>query len=125
MLNEGSFHSYALSVTGFLGGITFASMILLMQIQDQFEYGEWLITGTAIVSVFFIISTVGMVHIASNQKEAGKKFTYLMQNMANFGFFGLMALLPFILFPFSHGGAIILAVIETIVIVLFVSKKGK
>jgi len=124
MSNNNTFHSHALGVTGFLGGITIASMVLIMQIHKEIEYSEWLIPGTAIVGTFLIISTIGMIHVASNEK-AGEQFAKLMQKFASIGFFGLMTLLPFIVFPFSQVGAIVLVIIEVIVMILFVSKRGK
>lgn len=125
MSNNNTFHSHALGVTGFLGGITIASMVLIMQIHDEIEYSEWLIPGIAIVGVFFIIATIGMIHVASNEKESGKQFAKLMQRIATLGFFSMMVVLPFMVFPFSGIGAIVLGIIEGVIMILFVSKKGK
>ncbi len=124
MSTNNSFHSYALGVTGFLGGITFATMVLIMQIHSEIEYSEWLITGTALVSVLFIISTIGMVHVAYNEKKAGENFANFIKNLATLGFFGLMIVLPFLVLPFSTGGAIMLTVIEGIIGYFFVTKRG-
>jgi len=124
---ENTFHSHSLNVTGFLGGITFAAMILLMQskkdipIPSNFPsfYLEALITATAISSVFFIISSVGMIRVASGEKSEDETFSKAMSVFAGLGFFGLMALLPFMILPFLWEGSLIVAGVEAVTLGIF------
>jgi len=125
MSTTNSFHSNALGVTGFLGGITFATMVLIMQITEDLPLKEFLITGTAIVSIFFIVSTIGMVHVAFNPKKAGENFAKFTQNLATIGFFGIMVILPFLVYPFTNIGAYVLVVVEVGIIIAYVTKRGK
>jgi len=125
MSTTNSFYSNALGVTGFLGGITFASMVLIMQITENLPLKEFLITGTAIISVFFIVSTIGMVHVASDPKKAGEPFAKFTQNLATIGFFGIMLVLPFLVYSFTNIGAYVLAIVESGIIIAYVTKRGK
>lgn len=111
-----SFHEYSLSVTGFLGGITFAAMVLIIESQDKYNYNipygipypQLLITGTAIISIFFIISTVGAIRIASGEKKPKDSFSRFNTMVADAGLYGLIiALLPGLILPFSFYGAVV------------------
>lgn len=124
MSTTNSFHSNALGVTGFLGGITFTTMVLIMQITEDLPLKEFLITGTAIVSVLLIVSTIGMVHVAFNPKKAGENFAKFLQTLATVGFFGITLMLPFLVHPFTEIGAYVLVIVEIVIIITYVSKRG-
>jgi len=124
---ENTFHTHSLGVTGFLGGITFAAMILLIQSRNDIQlpsdfppfYLDSLITGTAISSVLFIVASVGMIRVAAGEKDEDDPFSHAMATFASLGFFGLMALLPLLVWPFLLVGAIIVAIVEAIAIGIF------
>lgn len=124
---ESPFHGHSLSVTSFLGGITFAAMILLIQsrkdiaIPSEFPtfYLDLLITGTAITSVLFIVSSVGMIRIASGERKANEKFSKSMEVFAALGFYGLIALLPLLVLPFLWPGALAVGIVEGITIGIY------
>ena len=71
--NPSTNHLPALTVAVFLGGISFTTMAVLMQLQmqsqDEFHfdpidkilnYSELVITGLAMSSIFFIVATMGI-----------------------------------------------------------------
>jgi hypothetical protein len=71
--NPSTNHLPALTVAVFLGGISFTTMAVLMQLQiqsqDEFHfdpidkilnYSELVITGLAMSSIFFIIASMGI-----------------------------------------------------------------
>lgn len=124
---ENTFHSHSLGVTGFLGGIAFAAMILLIQSKNDITlpsdfpsfYLDALITGTAISSVFFIVASVGMIRVAAGEKDEKDPFSEAMATFASLGFFGLMILLPLLVWPFLLVGAIFVVIIEAITIGIF------
>ena|SRR2546426_7758524 len=120
MSKESTFHVNALNVTAFLGGTVFAALILIVEVKDWFQYREILIAGTATVSVLFIISTIGMIRVASDKKFQGSIFAKAIEGMATAGFFGLMFILPFLVFQLTIAGGITVSVIEAIVIGIFV-----
>ncbi len=115
-------------VSSFLGGITFAAMILLMQSSDKFStvplsslsplYPNGLIIGTAVTSVLFIGSSIGMIKPASGLRKTEKEHPRLAGTMADLGFLGLMVLLPFLALPFSIAGAVILVILDASMIFL-------
>ncbi len=124
---ESSFHIHTLTVTSFLGGITFAALILLIQSKNDIAipagfpnyYLDGLITGTAVSTVFLVISSVGMIRTASGERSPDEPFSDAMSIFGSLGFFGIIALLPFLVLPFSIIGAIIVAMTEAITISIY------
>jgi len=136
MVKESPFHAHALNVTGFLGGITFAAMILIIESKDKFvfsppeslmpliesipmklNYAEQLINLAAISSVLFIVSTVGLIRLAAGEKDTKDKYSRFMEYLASAGFIVLiMILLPALVLPFSLIGAIVVFIIGIIML---------
>ena len=103
------------TVTGFFGAITFTSLILLMQFSDEIKYAEFLIPFTATISFFFIIVTIG----GAIQLDHTKQFKKLIVVCFMIGYYGLIFLIPALVFSFSEIGAYVLGAIEVIVVILF------
>ena len=123
--NESVFHGNALNVTAFLGGTVFAALILMIEVKDSLPHHNMLISGTAIVSVLFVISTIGMTHVASNKKLRDTIFAKSMERLANAGFFGLMLILPFLVFQLTEIGGIGVSIVEAAIIAVFLISRLK
>jgi hypothetical protein len=138
-IKENPFFSYSLNVTGFLGGITFAAMILIIESKDRFqaqfpvpsflseqipffnfiEFPELLIVGTAFVSVLFIIATVGYIRVAAGEKNAKNPYTWLLGKLSLVGFYSLvLGLLPGLIYPFSSNGALFIFLLSLGIVIL-------
>jgi len=124
-----TFYGNTLFVTTFLGGITFAVMILLIQSPSNIishsahlpsYYLKLLITGAAMTSVFLIVASVGMIRVAAGEKTVDHIFSKFMNLFATIGYFGLLALLPLLLYPFSHVGAVALFLTELVLGIIFI-----
>lgn len=111
MSKESTFHSNALNVSAFLGGTTFAALILIIEVKEKFRHADWLITATAAVSIFFIISTIGMIHIASGNKTKGKTFANTMEWFSSAGFIGLMGIMSYVVWQFTKIGGIVVGLL--------------
>ena len=105
-----TFYANSLFVTTFLGGITFAAMILLIQVPNDFlsrvnnlppYYLRVLITGAAMTSIFLIVASVGMIRVAAKEKTADHIFSNFMNLFATIGYIGLLTLFPLLLYPFK------------------------
>jgi len=131
MSNKGSigspFHALGVNATGFLGGITFATMILIIGLPTKLQYSEIIISATAIVSVLFIMATLGMMRVASGIVSENTDFSKYMEGFAGAGFWGLMAILPAIVLQFSVVGGIVIIFTEAVLIIIFFTflKKAK
>ena len=121
-----SFNPQLPTVTAFLGGLTFTAMILIIQFSENFAlsyfppYPELLISFSAVVSFFFIMSTIGG---AVDQRNAAlitsnyRSFVYVLLVLA---WVGLLILIPAFLLPFSLIGTIVLVIIEVICMIAYI-----
>lgn len=114
------FPALSLGILGFLGGVTITTLILVIQIIEKYPYAEFLLTAIATISFLFIIASWGTIHEASNPKTK-KEFSDVLAALKMASFFGLIAIIPFLIYPFTTIGSILLGVIE-IIIVLIVLK---
>lgn len=116
---ESPFHTNALNVSAFLGGTTFAAMVLMIEMRDSIgSHPNWLISGTAMVSVFFIVSTVGLMHVAAGNAKKDGDLAKAMEWFSNVGHAGLLFVISLLIYQFSHLGGIVVGV-SSFVLVLF------
>jgi ABC-type Fe3+-siderophore transport system permease subunit len=80
-VSEGTRHQFGLPVSAFLGGISFTIMAFLIEMQtdNKFHYpmiddipnfmelSELVIAGLAVSGTFFIVSSIGMIPVASGR----------------------------------------------------------
>lgn len=114
------FNPHVPTVSGFFGGITFATIILLMQFSENIKFSEYLIPLTAIISFFFIIVTIG----GSLQQDTVENITTLYRHFIQvcfvIGFYGLIFIIPALVYSFNEIGAYILGGIELVVVIIFI-----
>lgn len=117
--------SSTITISGFFGALTFTAMILLMQFSDEIKYSEILIPWTAIVSFFFIIVCIGVINIGI-QKSHPDRFRYVLMFCFLTGFYGLIFVIPALVYSFTEIGAVIIFIIEIIIVVILNSSiQGK
>jgi len=117
-------------VAGFLGGISFTALVLILQSSNSSSnlepsaWGIWgetyfdaLIMLVAGVSVAFIMASVASVSLAAG--TVGTK----LKKQDNFafwcfilGWFGLLVAIPLLLLPFFWGASLVVGVMELILI---------
>jgi hypothetical protein len=120
--------------TAFLGGITFAAMVVVMQpfgsdpfkkvswlppgqFLDVLWYPELLIDWLAIVSVLFVFSSAFYNIMAVSKEPYARKFRRSAIGFTWAGFVGLLLLMPLILLPFSFIGALFTLSLEVMFLV--------
>lgn len=108
----------AITVSGFFGALTFTAMILLMQFSTEIKYSEILIPWTALVSFFFIIVTIGILNIDA-QKIHPDRFNHIVMFCFIMGFYGLIFVIPALVYSFTEIGSYAILVIEIIIIIIF------
>jgi hypothetical protein len=116
------YYANALTVASFLGGITVAALVLIMEEKDKFVLGDpaqanvyqqLLITGFALTSALFIFASIKLIAAAATGQvgDSSRKFLVVAENG---GFIGLLILLPLMTSSFSLIGAIVLAAVEVV-----------
>jgi hypothetical protein len=138
-VSEGARHQYGLTVSAFLGGISFTIMTFLieMQIENKFHYSmidnmpnfmelsELVIIGLAASGTFFIVSSIGMIPVASGRIKEISPLARCAYTCMLVGFYVLCGVIALLLLPFSLIGAVAVAIISILVIVMYSAVYGK
>lgn len=138
-MSEGTRHQYGLPVSAFLGGISFTIMAFLidMDTDNKFHYpmidnipnfmelSELVIIGLAASGTFFIVSSIGMIPVASGRIREVSPMARCAYTCLLVGFYILCGVIALLLLPFSNIGAVAVAIISILVIVLYSSLYGK
>jgi hypothetical protein len=138
-VSEGTRHQYGLTVSAFLGGISFTIMAFLieMQIENKFHYSmidnmpnfmelsELVIIGLAASGTFFIVSSIGMIPVASGRIKEISPLARCAYTCMLVGFYVLCGVIALLLLPFSFIGAAAVAIISVVVIVMYSVVYGK
>ena len=138
-MSEGTRHQYGLTVSAFLGGISFTIMAFLIEIRtdNMFHYpmidnipnfmelSELVIIGLAASGTFFIVSSIGMIPVASGRIREISPLARCAYTCMLFGFYVLCGVIALLLLPFSFIGAVTVAIISVVVIVLYSVLYGK
>jgi hypothetical protein len=132
-------HQYGLTVSAFLGGISFTIMAFLieMQIENKFHFpmidnipnfmglSELVITGLGASGTFFIVSSIGMIPVASGRIKEISPLGRCAYTCMLIGFYVLCGVIALLLLPFSFIGTVVVAIISVVVIVLYSVLYGK
>ena len=138
-MSKGPQHQYGLTVSAFLGGISFSIMAFLIDIDtdNKFHYpmidnisnfmelSELVIVGLAASGTFFIVSSIGMIPVASGRIAEVSPLARCAYTCMLFGFYILCGVIALLLLPFSIIGAVAVAIISVVVIVLYSSLYGR
>ena len=138
-MSEGSRHQFGLPVSAFLGGISFTIMAFLIEMQtdNKFHYpmiddipnfmelSELVIAGFAASGTFFIVSSIGMIPVASGRIGELSPLARCAYGCMLIGFYILCGVIALLLLPFSSIGAVAVAIISVAVIVLYSVLYGK
>ncbi len=138
-MSEGTRHQYGLPVSAFLGGISFTIMAFLieMNMDNKFHYpmidnipnfmelSELVIAGLATSGIFFIVSSIGMIPVASGRIREVSPLARCAYTCMLVGFYILCGVIALLLLPFSTMAAVAVAIISVVVIVLYSFLYGK
>ena len=116
--NYDNLDTNAITISAFFGALTFTSMVLIMQFSSDIKYSEILISCTAIVSFFFILSTIGFVNFDVEKKHPDR-FRHIIMFSFMAGFYGLILIIPALVYSFTEIGAIVIFIIEVLMVAIF------
>jgi uncharacterized membrane protein len=138
-MSEGTRHQYGLPVSAFLGGISFTIMAFLIEMHtdNKFHYpmidnipnfmelSELVIAGLGASGTFFIVSSIGMIPVASGRIGEVSPLARCAYTCMLVGFYILCGVIALFLLPFSTIGAVAVAIISVVVIVMYSVLYGK
>jgi len=89
-----NFNPQSPTVNGFLGGITFTALILLVQFPHTFRFIRILIPLTVGVSFLFILATLGTSRDSTDEDSVHRYYFQLNVIFIALGLFGIMIIIP-------------------------------
>jgi hypothetical protein len=124
-------HQQALLTAGFLGGLSFTALVLVLQAQAEFTPSTWggwgdlyfgiLISLIGSTSAFFIFASFVMMGLAAgwHQGTALKMRDDFALVTFLLGFLGLIIFVPFLLVPFNLVAALVVGAVEALLFISF------
>lgn len=106
--------------TGFLGGITFSALVFFIQQIHVMKLGEILVPLTSGISFLFILATLGSLRHPSEEGSAHKHFFNLVNGYITAGLFGLMLIIPMMIYDYSLYASISVGIFEVATFGLFI-----
>jgi hypothetical protein len=113
------------------------AFLIEMQIEKKFHYpmidnipnfmelSELVILGLAASGTFFIVSSIGMIPVASGRIREVSPLARSAYTCMLVGFYVLCGIIALLLLPFSFVGSIVVAIISVVVIVEYTVVYGK
>jgi hypothetical protein len=127
-------HQQALVVMGFFTGFSITALVVIMQASRSFhvplgplsagEYFETLISTIALVDVVSVFGILATMEVAGGIAALGSGTDRFGYACFLIGLFGLVAVFPLLLFPFTSAGAAIVLVAEAILLTVYFSAPG-
>jgi len=116
-MDNSNFDGNILTVTSFFGALTFTVMVLLIQFSDEIQFSEIIIPWMGLVSFFFIINSIGILNADSVTKP--DRMRKLMKVCFVLGFYGLVLVIPALIYSFDPIIALVVFIVEIIVIGIY------
>ena len=113
------FYRLNVGVAGFLAGIMFAAMSMLIRFYGDMEHGELLIILTAIDCVLFTLYAFGSVQLASARSAGAGRFAELVRWIGSLAMWLFLAVVPFLVLQVTFNGFLAVIVVEAILVALY------
>ena len=113
------FYRLSVGVAGFLAGIMFAAMSMLIRFYEGMAHGELLIALTAIDCILFTLSAFGSAKLATvRSADTGPfaKFVHLIGTLAMWLF---LAIVPLLVLQVTLVGFLAVAATEAVLVALY------
>lgn len=133
-MSEGSRHQYGLTVSALFwgGGISFTIMAFLIELitDDKihypmidnipifWNYQNWLLQGLLPLGLFIVLS-IGMISVPSSRISEVSPMARCAYSCMLVGFYNLCGAIVLLLLPFYTIGAVAVAIISCVIIVLY------
>lgn len=113
------FHRLNVGVAGFLAGIMFAAMSMLIRFFGDMEYGEILVTLTALDCMLFTLFAFGSVRLASVRSSDTGPFAMFVKRIGSPAMWLFLAIVPLLVLQVSQAGSAVVAAAEILLVALY------
>ena len=113
------FYRLSVGVAGFLAGIMFAAMSMLIRFYEGMEHGELLIALTAIDCVLFTLYAFGSVKLASVRSADAGHYATFVHWIGTVATWLFLAAVPSLVLQVSYVGSLIVAAVVVTLVVTY------
>lgn len=113
------FYRLSVGVAGFLAGIMFAAMSMLISFYGDMEHGEALIALTAIDCVLFTLYAFGSVQLASVKSADAGRFAAFVHRIGSSAMWLFLAIVPILVLQVTLVGFLAVAAAEAVLVALY------
>ena len=114
------FYRLNVGMAGFLAGIMFAAMSMLIGSFEDMDHGDWLVALTAVDCVLFTLFAFGSVKLASVRSEDTGRFASFIQRVGTLAMWLFLAIVPLLVFQVTHVGSAAVLAAEVALVALYV-----
>jgi len=130
-LRNKEYHQNGLLVSGFLGGLAFTALVLVLQASKSFSvpntllgiggesYFEILTASLACISFLSIVASFAMLHVASYIESENSPIALFGEICFVATLMGFAYVLPLLLLPFTTLGSIVVLSLDMILLITF------
>ena len=113
------FYRLSVGVAGFLAGIMFAAMSMLIRFYEGMAHGELLIALTAIDCVLFTLYAFGSVQLASVKSADAGRFAAFVHRIGSSAMWLFLAIVPILVLQVTLVGFLAVAAAEAVLVALY------
>ena len=113
------FYRLSVGVAGFLAGIMFAAMSMLIRFYEGMAHGELLIALTAIDCILFTLYAFGSVQLASVKSADAGRFAAFVHRIGSFAMWLFLAIVPILVLQVTLVGFLAVAAAEAVLVALY------
>ena len=113
------FYRLSVGVAGFLAGIMFAAMSMLIRFYEGMAHGELLIVLTAIDCVLFTLYAFGSVQLASVKSADAGRFAAFVHRIGSSAMWLFLAIVPILVLQVTLVGSLAVAAAEAVLVALY------
>lgn len=113
------FYRLSVGVAGFLAGIMFAAMSMLIRFYVDMAHGELLIVLTAIDCMLFTLSAFGSARLATVRSADTGPFAVFVHWIGTLAMWLFLAIVPLLVLQVSLTGSVIVAAVEAALVAAY------
>lgn len=114
------FYRLNVGVAGFLAGIMFAAMSMLIGSFEGMKYGDILVALTAVDCVLFTLFAFGSVKLASVRGEDAGHFALFVQKVGEIAMWLFLVIVPLLTLQVTHVGFVAVLAVEAVFVALYI-----
>lgn len=113
------FYRLSVGVAGFLAGIMFAAMSMLIRFYGDMAHGEALIVLTSVDCVLFTLFAFGSVRLASVKSSDGGPFAGFIKLVGMLAMLLFLLIVPFLVLQVTFIGFLVVAAVVVALVVAY------